>query len=144
MSELKPTNPKDAVGATKLPLDLVPATAIAMASLAHLDGALKYGAWNWRDAGVRSSIYVAAAIRHIQKWNNGEECDKDSGVHHLGHALACLNILVDSMAQGNLNDDRPPSVEISRFMDMLTQDVKRLSELHADKTPKHFTIKDTK
>lgn len=143
MSGLKPSNPKDAVGATKLPLDLVPATAIAMASLAHLDGALKYGKWNWRDAGVRSSIYVAAAIRHIQKWNNGEECDADSGVHHLGHALACINILVDSMAQGNLTDDRPPSIDITAFMNALTGDVKRLTELHADKNPKHFTIEDS-
>jgi hypothetical protein len=143
MSELKPSNPKDAVGATKLPLDLVPATAIAMASLAHLDGALKYGAWNWRDAGVRSSIYVAAAIRHIQKWNNGEECDADSGVHHLGHALACINILIDSLAVGNLTDDRPPKVDITTFMNMLTHDVKRLTELHADKNPYHFSIKDS-
>ena len=144
MSDLKPSNPKDSVGATKLPLDLVPATAIAVASLAHLDGALKYGAWNWRDAGVRSSIYVAAAIRHIQKWNNGEEFDTDSGVHHLGHALACLNILIDSMAVGNMTDDRPPRVDITMFMNTITPDVKRLVELHAGKNPHHFSIKDTK
>mgnify|MGYP000078278579 CR=1 FL=1 len=144
MSELKPSNPKDSVGATKLPLDLVPATAIAMASLAHLDGALKYGKWNWRDAGVRSSIYVAAALRHIQKWNNGEEFDQDSGVHHLGHALACINILVDSMAQGNLTDDRPPSIDVTAFMNALTGDVKRLNELHAGKNPKHYSIEDRK
>ena len=141
---LKPSNPKDAVGSTKLPLDLVPATAIAMASLAHLDGALKYGKWNWRDAGVRASIYVAAAMRHIEKWNNGEEHDKDSGVHHLGHALACLNILVDSIAMKTLTDDRPPAIDITGFMDDLSVGVKRLSELHADKSPKHFTIEDTK
>lgn len=143
MNSLKPSNPKDAMGSTKLPLDLVPATAIAVASLAHLDGALKYGRWNWRDAGARSSIYVAAALRHIEKWNNGEELDKDSGVHHLGHALACLNILVDSMAQGNLTDDRPPRIDITAFMDKLTLDVTRLSELHADKNPRHFTIEDS-
>lgn len=144
MTELKPSNPKDSVGATKLPLNLVPATAIAVASLAHLDGALKYGLWNWRDTGVRSSVYIAAALRHIQKWNNGEEFDKDSGVHHLGHALACINILIDSMAQGNLTDDRPPSIDITAFMDKLQLDVKRLNELHAGKTPKHFTIEDSK
>lgn len=141
---MKPSNPKDMVGSTKLPLDLVPATAMAVASLAHLDGALKYGKWNWRDAGVRSSIYVAAALRHIEKWNNGEEYDTDSGVHHLGHAMACLNILVDSMVMGNLTDDRPPRTDLSGFMCQLLECQTKLLERHSDKSPKHFTIEDSK
>jgi hypothetical protein len=144
MSTTKSTNPKDTVGATKLPLDIVPATATALAALAHLDGALKYGKWNWRESGVRSSIYVAAALRHIQKWNNGEELDPDSGVHHLGHVLACINILIDALAMGNLNDDRPPSADLGPFMAALTKDVERLKQLHADKNPYHYSIKDTK
>jgi hypothetical protein len=47
------------------------------------------------------------------------------------------------MAQGNLTDDRPPRIDITAFMDKLTLDVARLSELHADKNPRHFTIEDS-
>lgn len=146
--DLKDTNPKDGIGATKLPLSLVPATAIALASLAHMDGALKYGKWNWRVAGVRASIYADAAKRHIDKWFNGEELDGNpddegdpgSGLPHLAHALACLNILVDAMACGKLNDDRPPRMDISQHFDSLTPHVKRLVDKHKGKNPVHYSI----
>lgn len=142
-TDWKDTNPKDGVGATKLPLSLVPASATALASLAHLDGALKYGLWNWRVAGVRVSVYADAALRHITKWVNGEELDQDSGVHHLGHAIACLNILVDAAACGKLVDDRPPNVRTSAFMDDITSNVERLKKKHEGKSPRHWSIADT-
>jgi hypothetical protein len=42
-------------------------------------------------------------------WFDGEEVASDSGVHHLGHAMACLAILLDAQETGNLVDDRPTS-----------------------------------
>ncbi|PEI09287.1 hypothetical protein CRM86_15935 [Pseudomonas putida] len=140
---LKDTNPKDGIGATKLPLSLVPSTAVALQSLAHLDGALKYGKWNWRIAGVRASIYVDAAQRHLSKWFHGEDIDPDNGLPHLAMAMACLNILVDSQAMGKLTDDRPPRAPIGHFFDNLTVHVGRLAAKHADKTPYHHTVKDS-
>lgn len=140
---LKDTNPKDGIGATKVPLHLVPATATAMAALAHLDGALKYGKWNWRVAGVRASIYVDAARRHLDKWFNGEDIDPDNGLPHLAMAMACLNIIVDAMACGKLTDDRPPKVDLGGFMDELTPHVSRLTEKHKDKNPRHWNIEDS-
>lgn len=142
-ADSKDTNPKDGIGATKLPLSLVPATAIALASLAHLDGALKYGKWNWRIAGVRASIYVDAARRHLDKWFNGEDLDPDSGLPHFAHALACINILVDADAAGKLTDDRPPSVDISKAYEALTPLVDALKTKHAGRGPKHYTIADS-
>lgn len=139
----KDTNPKDAIGATKLPLHLVPSTATAVASLAHLDGALKYGAWNWRIAGVRASIYMSAAQRHLARWFHGETHDPDSGIHHLGHALACINILLDAEASGKLNDDRPPAIAIDAAFAELTPMVEQLKARHADRAPRHYTIDDT-
>ena len=140
----KSSNPKEAVGSSKLPLSLVPATAMSYAALAHLDGALKYGAWNWREAGARASIYVDAAMRHLEKWNNGEEFDRDSGVHHLGHVLACINILIDAQLANVLTDDRPPRANgLSQLMDKMTEDVAVLRKRHHDKNPKHYTIKDS-
>lgn len=141
--EKKESNPKDAIGVTKLPLSLVPQTAIGMASLALLDGALKYGKFNWRVAGVRVSVYLDACRRHLAKWENGEEIDSDSGLPHLAHALACLAIIVDAKAAGKLTDDRPPSIDIGASIDEMTKHVGRLLEKHKDKHPQHFTIADT-
>lgn len=101
------TNPKDRIGATKPNLFLLPTTGILYGSLAMQDGARKYGPYNWREKKVQASIYLAAAMRHILSWQDGEENAKDSGVHHLGHALACLAILLDAQKNDVLKDDRP-------------------------------------
>ena len=86
--ESKPSNPKDNVGSTKLPYHLVPGEVIGGVSLALLEGALKYGAYNYRVAGVRYSIYYSALQRHINAWWNGEDIDQESGIHHLYKAMA--------------------------------------------------------
>lgn len=71
-----------------------------------MDGAEKYGPYNWRDNGVIASVYVDAAKRHLDKWFEGQEYDP-SKVHHLGHALACCAILLDAQFSDGLIDDRP-------------------------------------
>jgi hypothetical protein len=105
--ERKGVNPKDLLGAKKLSLTGMPAVAIALGNAAMADGKAKYGPYNWRDNNVISSVYVDAAMRHMLAWFEGEEVAEDSGVHHLGHAIACLAILVDAQAGKNLSDDRP-------------------------------------
>jgi hypothetical protein len=140
----KDSNPKDIIGSTKLPLDLVPSLTIAYASLAHLNGMLKYGKANWRKCGVRASIYGAACMRHVESWLEGEEFDPDDGVPHLSAALACIGIILDSRAAGMLTDDRMlPNPGMRAEMLKLTEHVKRLQELHKDKKPKHFLITDS-
>lgn len=142
---IKPSNPKDLIGSGKLPLHLWPTTATAMGSVALLEGALKYGRTNWRNAGVRASIYVDACKRHLDAWFEGEEVAPDSGVPHLANALACLAIIVDAQAAGKLNDDRAFNGAGYRgLIESLTPHVARLKLLHADKDPKHFTIEDCK
>lgn len=137
------TNPKDAIGSGKLPLHLWPNTATALGCLGLLDGMLKYGRTNWRVAGVRASIYVDAAKRHLDKWFEGQNCDVDSGLPHFAHALACIAILVDAEAAGKLNDDRLVAGGYIGMLEALTPHVARLKALHADKNPKHFTIADS-
>lgn len=140
----KPTNPKDAIGSDKLPLHLWPETATAYGSLALLDGALKYGRSNFRAIGVRSSIYVDAARRHLGAWFEGEDCAPDSGLPHLAHALACLAILVDAQAAGVLTDDRQFRGGFLDVVEKLTPEVKRLKALYAGREPpKHYTIGDS-
>jgi hypothetical protein len=142
MNEPKPTNPKDAIGSDKLPLHLWPATASILGCLGLLDGACKYGRSNFRAIGVRASIYVDAAKRHIDAWMEGEDDDLDSGVHHLGHALASLAILVEAIAKGNLTDDRNYPTEHRAWVERYTPMVKKIKARYAGRTVKHYTIQD--
>lgn len=138
----KPSNPKDIVADGKLPLHLWPTTATAMGCLGLLDGAGKYGRSNFRAIGVKASVYVDACKRHLDAWFEGEEADPDSGLPHLAHALACLAIIVDAKAADKLNDDRMVAGGYRVLINELTPHVARLKALHADKSPKHYTISD--
>lgn len=141
----KPTNPKDAVGSDKLPLHLWPSSATAYGCIGLLNGMLKYGRTNWREAGIRATIYADAAQRHIDDWMSGEESDPDDGVHNLSAALACLAIIVDAMETGTLNDDREYRGTAWRSARAhMEPHVARLKRLHAARTPKHWSIADNK
>lgn len=143
MDTTKPTNPKDAIGSTKLPVHLWPMSATAFGCIGLANGMLKYGRVNWRQAGVRPSIYVDAAMRHLTDWFEGNDCDPEDGVHNLAGALACLAILVDAMVTGKLVDDRNFNGQGWRVARaMMEPHVARLKALHAGKDPKHWTIAD--
>jgi len=101
------SNPKDLLGAKKVSLTKLPPVALLHAAHALMNGAARYGPYNWRERSVRASIYVDACERHLSAWLDGEEDASDSGVHHLGHAIACLAILLDAQEAGKLIDDRP-------------------------------------
>lgn len=103
----KPTNPKDALGIKKVPLHCVSGQVLMELALAMFEGARKYGSHNYRDAGVRASVYYDAVLRHIIDWWEGEDIDPDSNLHHVSKAIACLHVLRDSMLMGNWIDDRP-------------------------------------
>jgi hypothetical protein len=102
-------NPKDRIGVQKPPLHLIPPAAETLESVVLGLGAKKYGAFNWRTADIRASIYIAATRRHLLQWFDGQDDDPESGVSHLAHARACLGILLDAIATGHLIDDRPPA-----------------------------------
>lgn len=112
------TNPKDLIGVKKVPLAYVPPASIIYQALAMRDGAKKYMPYNWRANKVVALIYISACLRHIYAWLDGEECATDSGVPHLGHAIACLGILVDAKETGNLIDDRPPAGASANLLKM--------------------------
>lgn len=149
----KPSNPKDIIGSGKLPLELVPDTATAYMALSFLEGALKYGRYNWRIAGVRASIYRAAMQRHIMKWWNGEDVDTHidpetgqdigTGVPHLASVMACCAIILDAEVCGMLADDRPPKANVATLIGTLEATVTHLKALFAEHSPKQYTIADS-
>lgn len=108
----KDTNPKDAVGTKKVPvLSVLPSRVLGETALALMEGARKYGRHNYREAGVRASVYVDAAGRHLLDFWEGVDIDPESGLSHVTKAIAGLMVLRDSMIQGNWADDRPPRCE---------------------------------
>ena len=120
-SKLPDSNPKTAHGCKKVPMHLVPPIVIASLAMAWKSGAEKYGPYNWREpgAGISSSTYYAACLRHLSAWWDGEDNDPDNKkVSHLAHAAACLGMLIDAGSiPGQLNDDRPPKGAVSGFLE---------------------------
>lgn len=100
-------NPKTAIGVSKVPLHFIPPVALVHLGLAMEDGGSKYGLMNWREFTVSSSVYYDAIFRHLMAWWDGEDAAPDSGVHHLGHVMACCAIILDAAETTRLNDDRP-------------------------------------
>lgn len=111
-------NPKTAQGQRKYSLRHIPLPAKIELCRALEDGVAKYGAANWRISGVPASVYVDACQRHLDQWYDGsQETASDSNVHNLGHAMACLAILIDAQANGKLIDDRPtPCVDTDALL----------------------------
>jgi hypothetical protein len=147
MSDTKPSNPKDLVGSKKLDLGNVPDSAMIALAQAFFEGAVKYGRYNWRIAGVSASTYHAALKRHVSKWWNGQNKDPETRVHHLANAMACLAILFDAELYNMLTDDRPPCPDpdaMARAIDDAAATVEHLRKLFAAHNPKQYTIADTR
>ena len=101
-----PNDPKGAIGATKTPLALIPPYAMEQTAWVHKLGAEKYGPYNWRETGVCATTYVAAIMRHLNAWRDGEDLDPESGISHIAHVACSCNILLDAQRCNTLQDDR--------------------------------------
>ncbi len=101
------TNPKDALATKKFPMHCVSCAVLAEMGLGMMEGGRKYGTHNYREKGVRASVYFDAAIRHLYQWWEGEDIDSDSGLSHVTKALTTLCVLRDGQLMGNVVDDRP-------------------------------------
>lgn len=138
--EKKDTNPKDRVATSRLDLSLFPTTAKAYGALAMTEGDLKYGGYNYRSAGVKASVYYAAANRHLDKWFNGEWADDKTGVPHLASALACISVLIDAIECCKMNDDRPPKCDMAALLSDMEKKVFHLQKLFPEGPDRHTAI----
>ncbi len=68
-------------------------------------GAKKYSRNNWKK-GFKVTRSLAACLRHIFLFLNGETNDSESGLSHLGHAACCIEHAVFDMKNHPENDDR--------------------------------------
>lgn len=150
----KNTNPKDAVGVKKVPLSTVSGPVLMEVGLAMMEGARKYGRHNWRDAGVRASVYHDAAIRHLMDWWEGEDIDPVSNLSHITKCIAGLTVLRDAMIFNKLEDDRPPKApkgwleelnkKAGELIEKFPNAVPAITELGSKGTEGALTEKDIK
>ncbi len=138
------TNPKKQFGDKSVPLNLWPALASSYGALGLYAGKLKYGMSNFNATPVEASIYIAAAMRHLEAWAEGEEFDPKDDVPNLGGVLANIAILIEARAAGTLVDDRKLGNGYLKEREALMKIVESLQILHADKSPRHYTIADNK
>ena len=101
----KKGNKNDSNYLEKPPLDLLTLEFLEGSAKALGFGAQKYGRFNFK-GGIDHSRLIAAALRHINQYNNGENLDSESGLSHLCHAAASLNMLMWMVAHRPELDDR--------------------------------------
>jgi len=125
---VKQTNPKDAVGVSKVGLHVLSAPVVMEMALAMLEGARKYGSHNYRVAGIRASVYYDATMRHLMAYWEGEDLDEDSGLPHITKALTALAVLRDAQINNKITDDRPPPIKdkwIKRYNSLAKDIIKK-------------------
>jgi hypothetical protein len=94
----------------KLPLNLLSTEAMNQTAAVLAFGAQKYAAHNWR-AGFAWSRPLAAAMRHLTAFNDGEDRDPESGLSHLAHAACCIMFLLEfEKTHRHLDDRYKPNV----------------------------------
>jgi len=138
----KASNPKDIIGTRRAALSVVPLPVVVEMGVGMAEGAAKYGRHNYRAVGVRASVYFDATMRHLIAWWEGEDIDPDSGLSHVTKAMCSLAVLRDAQMQGMCTDDRPPrSVP---FYAEANDRAAAIIDKHADKSPRHYTIEDSR
>lgn len=92
--------------AEKPDLSLLPYEALEEISKALMFGAKRYGRNNWKKK-IEYTRLISAAMRHIGKFNSGQDLDDESNLNHLSHAC-CNLIFIISYMKNNIkdNDDR--------------------------------------
>ena len=111
-SGLRPTdevgiNPKDRLGAAKVPLRHVNVTSQVLQALCMDDGSVKYGPYNYAVEPIQAIGYLEACQRHVLAILDGQDFDSLTGKPHIGYALSTLGIYGYAWLNGSLIDNRP-------------------------------------
>lgn len=89
----------------KPPLELIPYKPMReVAKVLHF-GRQKYSAWNWAE-GFKWSRLIGALERHMGEFKDGQNYDKESGLHTLAHVGCCWLFLFAHQLYGLGEDDR--------------------------------------
>ncbi len=108
---------------------MLPAAGKIYGALAAMDGARKYGPYNWRQERILYTNYLDAIEAHVLALREGYDFADDSLVHHLGHIIQTASILADAIEGGFLVDDRP---DLGPIRDRLITSTNGRAHAHED------------
>lgn len=74
---------------------LLPPKALELVAQVLTYGANKYGPENWRHVKNAEERYLDAALRHLNKIQQREYIDPESGYSHLAHAICSLLYILE-------------------------------------------------
>lgn len=86
-------------------LDLIPFEVLEEVGKVLGFGAEKYNSWNWFD-GFNYGRLIAASLRHISAFQQGQDNDQETNLNHLSHALCCIMFLRALQMHNKGKDDR--------------------------------------
>lgn len=88
-------------------LSLLPGSAMGEISKAFMYGESRYGRYNFKShGGMEWTRLIAAIMRHVSAFNDGEDLASDSGLNHIAHAGAGIMMLLDYITTSNGTDNR--------------------------------------
>ena len=86
-------------------ISLIPKDALLDIAKVLEFGAQKYGDHNWKK-GIQWTRLIDAAMRHLIKFNDGQNLDEESDLNHLAHSCANLMFLLYYYNRSLGQDDR--------------------------------------
>ena len=96
--------------AGKIRHDLVAPWALDQLAKVYTYGTIKYNDDNWWKGLRWKRDVFGCVLRHVWKWFRGEQCDDESGLHHLAHAAWNCMALMEYERNRIGIDDRVPYV----------------------------------
>jgi hypothetical protein len=96
-------------------LDLIPSLPLFKAGEVLAFGARKYKPHNWR-LGLSWLETFGSLERHLHAWVDGEELDRESGYHHLAHAMCQMLFLAEFVFRGTGEDDRFVTLDAAEML----------------------------
>lgn len=86
----------NAAGRAKTEFANTPPLPALYQAAVHDLGAVKYGAYNWRETTIKVSDYISAARQHLALFEAGENLDDESCLPHLAHIMTTCAIVIDA------------------------------------------------
>ena len=90
----------------KLPMHLLPPELLTEVAKVLAFGAKKYAPRNWEKGMDWSRVY-ASLMRHLVRWQEGEDIDPETGLNHIAHVACNAAFLLAYINRENGKDDRP-------------------------------------
>jgi hypothetical protein len=84
---------------------LIPQKALREVARVFTYGKDKYDAYNY-SKGEKTTVYIDAALRHINSYLMNEDMDKETKTNHLANAIADLMMTLDNVMIEKSIDDR--------------------------------------